>query len=80
MPNELQPETVTVHAQEKVSTGEYESAQYNLTIEFDAEELDGTEIREQYLQKLKQVQKDVETAAMNRVKIPDAEEWLHEVE
>lgn len=73
-------EQYTLNYQEKISTGDYENAQVSLTIEgsIDSAEIDNDlphDVRARLLRTCKQVQKDVEKAAENRVKVEDAEDW-----
>jgi hypothetical protein len=77
---EITMDSFTLHAGEKVSTGEYENEQMDLTIEGT---IDGAEIhddiphdvRARLLRVMKSMQKDVERAAENRIKIADQENW-----
>jgi len=77
---DLTTEAFTIHASEKVSTGDYETGTVSMTIEgsiegvdVDAELPDALRARLHTIQR--QLQRDVEQAAMNRVRERQHEEW-----
>jgi len=78
---ELSGKTVKVHAQEKVSTGEYESYTANATIEADVSHTgdlrngDRVELRARLLALEKDVQESVERACENRIREDGHEDW-----
>jgi hypothetical protein len=72
----------TVSASEKISTGEYENAQYHTTIEGEiatpAPELDADgrkELKARLLSIHKEAQETVERAAENRIREPGHDDW-----
>lgn len=78
---ELSADRFKIHASEKVSTGDYESADYHATIEGDvthAGDLDGdarTELKARLLAVEKDAQEVVERAAENRLREPGHADW-----
>lgn len=78
---ELHAESFTVHAREKISTGDYENAEYHTTIEGRVETDDpitnGTRraLKARLLAMQKDAQETVERAAENRVALPESEDW-----
>jgi hypothetical protein len=72
----------TIHASEKVSTGEYETAQYDTTIKgeishgsVDLDEATRKELKAKLLAIHKDAQETVERAAENRIARDEAEDW-----
>ena len=78
---ELTPEEFTIHASEKVSTGDYENGTYSLSLTGSVEgveDLTDAEHEALYamlLREQKNIQRQVEQAAKNRTKIKDHENW-----
>lgn len=74
-------EAYTVHGGEKISTGDYENAQYDVTVEGGIDgvgELDAETrryIRRRLLVLHRDLQKVVQQAAENRIAIESAEDW-----
>lgn len=73
-------EGFTLHYQEKVSTGDYENATVSATLEGSIEGLEvgddiPQDVRARLLRVSKSLQRDVERAAENRVRISDSENW-----
>lgn len=66
----------TVSANETVSTGDYESAEYyaSVTVEVTGD-VDIGEVRAEYRRRLAQLQHDVESAAEDRHRIKDHREF-----
>lgn len=75
----ITPTGAKIHCSEKVSTGDYESATVSQTVEFDietdAEDGFQEDLRERLMLIQKHLQRDVEKAAENRVKVRDHEDW-----
>lgn len=78
---ELSPEEFTVHASEKISTGDYENGTYSLSISGSVEGVGDLtkQEHEALFAHLLSVQRDlqhqVEQVAENRVKLRDSEDW-----
>lgn len=77
----LDAESFKVHASEKVSTGEYESADYHATLEGsidgDAPISNGTRraIKARLLAAQRDLQEVVERSAENRLRVDGSENW-----
>lgn len=77
-------ESFKLHYGEKVSTGEFENAQVDLSLEgsIDGAEVDSGglpyDVRGRLLRSSKQLQKDGQKAAENRLKLPEQEDWTPE--
>jgi hypothetical protein len=77
----LTAESFTVHAREKISTGEYENAAYHVTIEGrvgGTTELDDetrAELKARLLAAQKEAQESVQRTAENRIREPGHEDW-----
>lgn len=78
---ELSPESFTVHAREKVSTGDYENAEYHVSIEGSVDgvgNLDDAarkELKARLLSVEKDMQKAVQRACENRIARDGSEDW-----
>jgi hypothetical protein len=77
---ELTAEEFTIHASEKVSTGDYETASVSMTVEGSIEGVDvvaelSDDLRARLHAIQRQLQRDVEQAAMNRVRDREFEKW-----
>lgn len=73
-------EGATIHASEKVSTGDYETATVSKTLDLNIEGVDLEDgvpvaLRNRLLAIQRDLQRDVERAGENRVKIRDHEQW-----
>lgn len=78
---DFDPTNVTIHTREKVSTGDYENMQQDITVEFDVpDDMSPAEFREEYSRWLKRLQKDIQRAVENRIKIDSQEDWTHEMD
>lgn len=76
----LTADSFTIHASEKVSTGDYENANVSMTIEGTIEGVEmGSEIPDALRARLhsiqRDLQRDVEQAGMNRVREREFEKW-----
>lgn len=76
----LTADSFTIHASEKVSTGDYENANVSMTIEGSIEGVEmGSEIPDALRARLhsiqRDLQRDVEQAGMNRVREREFEKW-----
>lgn len=78
---ELTADSWTVHAREKVSTGEFENAEFHTTIEGHVDgdgrldEETRRELKARLLSVHRETQDTVERAAENRIAAPDHEDW-----
>jgi hypothetical protein len=77
---DLTADSYTIHASEKVSTGDYENANVSMTVEGSIEGVEvlaelPDELRARLHTIQRQLQRDVEQAAMNRVRERQHEEW-----
>ena len=77
----LTPEEFTIHASEKISTGDYENGTYSLSLTGSiegVEDLTDNEHEALYallMREQKRIQRRVEQTAKNRNKIRDHENW-----
>jgi len=76
----LTADSFTIHASEKVSTGDYENANVSMTVEGSIEGVEvvaelSDDLRGRLHAIQRQLQRDVEQAAMNRVREREFEKW-----
>lgn len=76
----LTAEEFTVHAREKISTGDYENAEFHTTVSgsVSGHRLDDQtrlELKARLLSLEKEIQETVERAAKNRIREPEHEDW-----
>jgi len=78
---ELRGTEFTVHAREKITTGEYENAEYHTTIEGEIshggrlENDHRDELKARLLSLHRDAQETVERAASNRIAVDEHEDW-----